>query len=395
MADTAAAAPPIDTALKHTPLDALHRELGGRMVPFAGYDMPVQYPDGIMKEHVWTRESAGLFDVSHMGQAILRADGVVGDGDGDARHAAIAAAFETLVPGDIAGLAPGRMRYTQLTNEAGGILDDLMVTRPQAEADQGTLYLVVNAARKDADFAHIRARLQGRATLEPQETAALVALQGPKAAAVLARHCPGAADLTFMTSAAATLDGVPVILFRAGYTGEDGYEISLPAVEADRLARLLLAEPEVKPIGLGARDSLRLEAGLCLYGSDIDETTTPVEAGLTWSIGKRRRTEGGFPGAETILHQLEHGPRRKRVGLKPEGRAPVRAHAEIRDAAGTVIGEVTSGGFAPSLQAPIAKGYVAADHAAPGTAVQLVLRGKAVPAEVVTMPFWQQRYHRG
>ncbi|MHB1208061.1 MAG: glycine cleavage system aminomethyltransferase GcvT, partial [Rhodospirillaceae bacterium] len=311
----------METPLKSTPLHALHVSLGAKMVPFAGYDMPVQYPLGVLKEHLHTRTSAGLFDVSHMGQATLTGPNV-------------AAALETLVPGDIIGLAPGQVRYTLLLNDQGGIIDDLMVTRADA-AD--TLYLVVNAACKDGDFAHIAAKLAGLATLTRHEDAALLALQGPTAAAVLAKFIPAAAGMEFMTSRVEKFDGVTVRLFRSGYTGEDGYEISVPASAAEKVAKALLAAPGVQPIGLGARDSLRLEAGLCLYGSDIDTTTTPVEAALSWVIGKRRRAQGGFPGAARIQKELKEGAARKRVGIKPLGRAPARAHTEIQDAHGSKI----------------------------------------------------------
>ena len=364
--------------LKSTPLHALHVSLDAKMVPFAGYDMPVQYPLGVLKEHLHTRAAAGLFDVSHMGQATLTGKDV-------------AAALETLVPGDIAGLAPGQIRYTLLLNDQGGIIDDLMVTRADAP---DTLYLVVNAACKDGDFAHIAAKLAGKATLTRHEDAALLALQGPTAAAVLATFIPAAAQMDFMTSRLDTFDGVPVRLFRSGYTGEDGYEISVQVAAAEKVAKALLAAPGVQPIGLGARDSLRLEAGLCLYGSDIDAAATPVEAGLTWVIGKRRREQGGFPGAARIQKELKDGAARKRVGIKPLGRAPARAHTEIQDSHGHKIGEITSGGFGPSCNAPVAMGYVRADLAAPGTAVSLMVRGKPMPARVVALPFVPHRYVR-
>ncbi|MCW9039795.1 MAG: glycine cleavage system aminomethyltransferase GcvT [Rhodospirillales bacterium] len=363
--------------LKTTPLDSLHRELGGKMVPFAGYAMPVQYPAGILKEHAQTRTQAGLFDVSHMGQARMTG-------------ADPATAFETLVPGDIAGLGAGRMRYTMFTNEAGGILDDLMATNMGDH-----LFLVVNAACKEADFAHIESGLGDRARLEILTDRALLALQGPAAATVLARFAFAAATMPFMSAAEMDIGGVSCLVTRSGYTGEDGYEISIPAAEAEKIARLLLAEVEVAPVGLGARDSLRLEAGLCLYGSDIDTQTTPVEAGLTWAIGKRRREEGGFPGADVIIGQIRGGVSRKRVGILPEGRAPARAHTEITDADGSVIGEVTSGGFGPTIERPIAMGYVAVGSSLPGTRVNLVVRGKALPGAVVRMPFVEQRYYRG
>ncbi len=366
---------PRDHHLERTPLDALHRDLGARMVPFAGYALPVQY-QGIIAEHLHTRAQASLFDVSHMGQAVLRGEGAP-------------AALETLVPGDIAGLAEGRVRYTQLTGEGGGIIDDLMVTRAEDH-----LFLVVNASNKERDFAHIGQRLAGRCALEVLTDRALIALQGPAAAAVLARHAASVQALSFMSAAPVEVAGVACSVSRSGYTGEDGFEISVPAERSVELASLLLAEAEVRPAGLGARDSLRLEAGLCLHGSDIDETTTPVEAGLVWSIGKRRRTEGGFPGAAVILGQIADGAPRRRVGIRPEGKAPARAHTEIADAAGTVLGEVTSGGYGPSVGGPIAMGYVAAAFAGPGTPVHLMVRGKALQGRVTKLPFVEHRYYK-
>ena len=365
-------------ALGRTPLHALHIELGAKMVPFAGYDMPVQYPAGILTEHKHTRAAAGLFDVSHMGQVILRGDDP-------------AAALETLVPGDIAGLEDGRMRYTQFTNDAGGILDDLMVTR---RGDH--LFLVVNAACKDDDIAHLRAALAGRCDVERHDDRALIALQGPEAAAVLSRLADrDVATMPFMSAVETKVDGISCFVTRSGYTGEDGYEMSCPAGAADGLARRLLAAPEVEAIGLGARDSLRLEAGLCLYGHDIDTTTTPVEAALLWSIGKRRREEGGFPGDGVIQGQIRDGAPRRRVGIQPEGRAPAREHTEVRAPGGAAIGEVTSGGFGPSVGRPVAMGYVETAHAKPGTALELMVRGKGLPAEVAKLPFQPQRYYRG
>lgn len=373
----------ISDTLNKTPLHGLHVALGGRMVPFAGYEMPVQYRAGILKEHLQTRESAGLFDVSHMGQAVLH-------GDGD-----VAAALETLVPADIKALTPGQMRYTQLLNDRGGILDDLMVTCPAEPDRQDELGLVVNAACKEADFALIERALAGRATLRRLDDRSLVALQGPKSSEVLSRFAPAVATMPFMSSAAVTIDGIEMTVSRSGYTGEDGYEISVPDADADAFARGLLELPEVAPIGLGARDSLRLEAGLCLYGHDIDETTTPIEAALTWSVGKRRREEGGFPGATVIQTQLADGVTRKRVGLLPEGRAPAREGTSITDADGNEIGRVTSGGFGPSLGGPMAMGYVAIGHAKPDTPVNLIVRGKVLPATVAKMPFVPQSYYRG
>jgi aminomethyltransferase len=378
-------APAIETPLAHTPLHALHVARGARMVPFAGYEMPVQYADGIIAEHTHTREAAGLFDVSHMGQAF-----VVG-----LDHASAARALEELVPADIVNLAPGRQRYTQLTNPDGGILDDLMVTRSAELDEDGVLMLVVNAAGKEADFAHIAAALPANVRLIRADHRALIALQGPKAAAVLERHCAGAAAMPFMSARSASFDGIDCHVSRSGYTGEDGYEISVKANRVRAIAERLLGHAEVKPIGLGARDSLRLEAGLCLYGHDIDTTTSPVEAALAWSIQKRRREEGGFPGAERVLAELRDGPRRLRVGLRPEGRIPAREGAEIKSSDGTSIGTVTSGGFGPSLGGPIAMGYVERDFAAPGTPVALVVRGKDIPANVAALPFVPHRYHRG
>ena len=369
--------------LKRTPLYDLHLELGGRMVPFAGYEMPVQYSTGILKEHGHTRAAAGLFDVSHMGQIRLRGEGE-----------AAAAALERLVPVDVLGLAPGRQRYALFTEDAGGILDDLMVTN----TGDG-LFLVVNAACKEQDIAHLRAHLGGEVEIEVLEQQALLALQGPQAGAVMARLAPEAGRLLFMTGAALELEGVPCFVTRSGYTGEDGFEISLPAERADALARRLLGEAEVAPIGLGARDSLRLEAGLCLYGHDMDTTTTPLEASLAWALSKARRPggarPGGYPGAETIFAQLEGGVTRRRVGLRPEGRAPIREGVELLDETGRKVGAVTSGGFGPSVGGPVAMGYLEAGLAKPGTAVQALVRGKAQPVTVAKTPFVAQRYYRG
>ncbi len=360
-------------ALRTTPLHALHRALGARMVPFAGYMMPVQYPAGVLAEHVHTRAHASLFDVSHMGQLCLWGDSV-------------AAALEALVPGDFQALKPGRQRYTLLLNEAGGIIDDLMV------ANYGDrLMVVANASRKEVDARHLAENLRGvRITEHPDR--ALLALQGPAAAAVMQPLCPVAAALPFMGVADTSVGGVPAWVSRSGYTGEDGFEISCPAAEAERLARFLLDQPGVAPAGLGARDSLRLEAGLCLYGSDIDELTSPVEANLSWTIGKRRRAEANFPGALPILDQLRHGPTRLRVGLRPDGRAPARADTTIVAPDGTEAGTVTSGGFSPTLGAPIAMGYVRRGLTETGTALNLLVRGKNLPAHIVPMPFVPTRY---
>jgi len=360
--------------LNKTPLDALHRELGAKMVPFAGYDMPVQYPMGVLKEHLHTRTNAGLFDVSHMGQAFLKGDGAVD-------------AFESLVPGDYQIMPVGKTRYTVLLNNKGCIMDDLMATRID-----GGLYIVVNAACKDADFAHIKVKTAGKAELEILEDRALLAIQGPKAGEVVARLSPETADMTFMTFAEVTIAGIACFATRSGYSGEDGFEISVPANQATELAKKLLSEPEVEAIGLGARDSLRLEAGLCLYGHDIDTTTTPVEADLKWAINKRRREEKNFPGANIIMDQIENGTERLRVGIKPEGRAPAREGTEIQDNNGNTIGTITSGGFGPSVDGPVAMGYVKTDFSAEGTELKLIVRGKAIAARVVKMPFTPHRY---
>lgn len=372
------ASTPPASDLKTTPLDALHRTLGARMVPFAGYAMPVQYPAGIIAEHTACRTGCALFDVSHMGQAFLHGPEA-------------AAVIESLTPGSIAELKPGRQRYTVLTNAAGGILDDLMVTN----CDGHKLFLVVNAACKDADFALIEQASQGRARLEVLHDRALLALQGPKAAAVMAHFAPAAASMVFMDAGPLTVGGIPCFVTRSGYTGEDGFEISVAADQADKLARHFLEMPECDPAGLGARDSLRLEAGLPLYGSDIDATTSPVEAALTFAIGKRRRAEGGFPGADRILRELAEGTARKRVGIRPVGRAPARAHTEIQDTTGRVIGEITSGGFGPTVEGPVAMGYVDSAFAEPGTPVVLMVRGKPLEAHVAVLPFVEQRYYRG
>jgi aminomethyltransferase len=363
--------------LERTPLYALHCELGAKMVAFAGYEMPVHYAAGILAEHLHTRAQAGLFDVSHMGQIRLRVAGAV-------------AALEALVPGDLETLAPLGMRYTLFLNETGGILDDLIVTR----LEDG-LFLVVNAARRQDDLVHLREHLPATVPVEPLTDRALLALQGPAAAAVLSRFIDGIARLGFMTAAEVAVGGRKCRVTRSGYTGEDGFEISLPANAAEGFARKLLAEPEVLPIGLGARDSLRLEAGLCLYGHDIDETTTPIEANLAWTIGKRRRAEGGFPGADTVLRQLREGTARKRVGIRPEGRAPAREDAAIVDPHGNRIGRVTSGGFGPSVGGPVAMGYVDRAHVAEGTAIELLVRGVPRPARTIRLPFIPTRYYRG
>jgi len=371
-------------ANQKTPLHALHVELGARMSPFAGYDMPIQYPAGVLAEHLHTRQAASLFDVSHMGQALIESSD----------HTAVASFLESLCPADFLNLAPGRQRYTQLLNENGGIIDDLMVTR--APGAEGALRLVVNASRKEADFALIRQRLPSGVRLTPLRESALIALQGPVAAATLARLAPGQGleAMAFMSARPARIAGFESFVSRSGYTGEDGYEISIASAQAEGFARILLDQPDVAPIGLGARDSLRLEAGLCLYGHELDETVDPIEAALSWSIQKRRRVEGGFPGAKRIQDALANGPDRQRVGVRPDGRAPAREGAEIVSADGAPIGVVTSGGFGPSVGAPIAMGYVARAHAAVGTPVNLMVRGKPLSARIVTLPFHPHAYHR-
>ncbi|PTY36062.1 glycine cleavage system protein T [Saccharospirillum sp. MSK14-1] len=367
--------------LNTTPLTDLHIELGARMVPFAGYSMPVQFPLGVKGEHLHTRTQAGLFDVSHMGQVKLTGPEV-------------AAALETLVPVDVIDLPEGRQRYALFTNADGGILDDLMITH------QGDgLYLVVNAACKAEDIAHLRANLPAEITVTELSDRALVALQGPKAVDVLARFQPAVHDLVFMDNQQLAIDGVDCFVSRSGYTGEDGYEISIPADSADALVRKLLAEPEVEPIGLGARDSLRLEGGLCLYGHDIDTTTTPAEASLIWAVSKARRNDGerpgGFPGAEVILGQIERKDApRKRVGLLGQGRAPVREGTELFNADGDKIGVVTSGTFGPSVEAPVAMAYVDTAFSAIDNNIFAEVRGKKLPMTVAKMPFVAPGYVR-
>ena len=363
--------------LRQTALHALHVSLGAKMVPFAGYSMPVQYPSGILAEHRHTRAAAGLFDVGHMGQARI--------------HGANAAkAIEALVPGDIQGLDLDHTRYTQLTSDAGGIIDDLMVTRRD-----GHLFLVVNAACKDGDYAHMAGALPKDCRLEILDDRALIALQGPAAIAVMDQLCPGIAKLGFMSLAPFTIGGIECLVSRSGYTGEDGVEISAPNAQADVLTQTLLKDARVKPAGLGARDTLRLEAGLCLYGHDIDLTTTPVEAALAWSIGKRRRSEGGFAGASVIQKQLAEGVQHKRVGILPEGRVPVRDGAAITDASGATLGTITSGGFGPTIDRPIAVGYVATAQARDGTALAISVRDKKIISKVTRLPFVAHRYHKG
>ncbi|MEO7159798.1 MAG: glycine cleavage system aminomethyltransferase GcvT [Polaromonas sp.] len=374
-------------ALLKTPLNDLHVELGARMVPFAGYSMPVQYPAGLMAEHLHTRVAAGLFDVSHMGQLRL-----VGP---DA-----AAAFESLMPVDVIDLAPGKQRYGLLLNDEGGIIDDLMFFNRDV-ANGGDIFVIVNGACKVGDIAHIQAKIGQRCEVIPMPEMALLALQGPEAVTALKRLAPGVEQLVFMTGGRFTVAGCDCFLTRSGYTGEDGFEISVHASQADALARALLAQPEVKPVGLGARNSLRLEAGLCLYGNDIDTTTTPVEASLNWAIQKVRRTggarAGGFPGAEKILAQLDNPATlaRKRVGLMALERIPVRDHTALHSTDGASVGEVTSGLLGPTINQPVALGYVSPEFAAIGTRVHAIVRGKPVPMEVTAMPFVPTRYHRG
>lgn len=368
--------------LSRTPLYNLHVELGAKMVPFAGYHMPVQYPSGILREHNHTRTQAGLFDVSHMGQVRLSGP--------DA-----AAALETLVPVDVISLPAGKQRYALFTNDQGGILDDLMI----ANSGGNSLFVVVNAACKQQDIAHMQAHLSGRCQIEALADRGLLALQGPKAAAVMARLAPETAAMIFMDHRQVDLISAPCFISRSGYTGEDGFEISVPAEKTEELARLLLAQPEVAPIGLGARDSLRLEAGLCLYGHDIDTATTPVEASLLWALSKSRRRDGarpgGYPGAEVIFEQIETGVTRQRVGLLPQGKMPVRDGAAIVDGTSRVVGKITSGGFGPTLGGPVAMGYVETARAVVGTPLNALVRGKLVPIAVAKTPFVPQRYYRG
>ncbi|MCB1520885.1 MAG: glycine cleavage system aminomethyltransferase GcvT [Hyphomicrobiaceae bacterium] len=374
--------------LTRTPLFDHHVAAGAKMVPFAGYEMPVQYPMGVLKEHLWTREKAGLFDVSHMGQAYLVS--------ADKKHETAAAFLERFVPADMIGLGPRQQRYTQLLNEDGGIIDDLMVTALDPARHPGVLMLVVNASRKDVDFAILAAAADQTKSIRlvPNRQYALIALQGPAANAVLTAMAPAAAAIPFMHGERIDIGGIAAHVSRSGYTGEDGFEISVLASDVADLWSRLAADDRVQPIGLGARDSLRLEAGLSLYGHELDETTSPIEAGLAWSIQKRRRSDGGFPGADRIRRELSDGPRRKRVGIQPEGRAPARDGTEILSENGDKIGVVTSGGFGPSVGGPIAMGYVAAQHASPGTPLNLMVRGKPLPARVVALPFIPHRFRR-
>jgi aminomethyltransferase len=362
------------------------------MVGFGGYDMPIQYPEGIMAEHNWTRNHAGLFDVSHMGPSFLALPAL---GGGEDAHAKISAIVEKLVPSDIAGLPPGKVQLTVLLNENGGIVDDLMIGRPAAADRQGMLYIVVNAGTKDNDFALIQKTAGDAAVLRRADDRALIALQGPEAEAVIASIIPEAVALTFMHFVSLEHPSFgPMLATRCGYTGEDGFEILVPAQHAEAFAEKLLSDPRVKPIGLGARDSLRLEGGMCLYGHDIDASKTPVAASLTWMISKARRERGDFPGSARILSEIKGGVPSKRVGIKPLGRAPAREGAEIHSLDGQVIGVITSGGFGPTVNGPVAQGYVDASYAKIGTPVKLIVRGKALEAEVAAMPFVPAKYKR-
>ena len=379
-------------ALKSTLLTGAHKALGARMTPFGGYDMPVQYPAGVLKEHLWTRDHAGVFDVSHMGPAFLQLTDRSGDPDAD--HRTVAALIEPLVCGDIRGLKPGQLRYTLLLNAAGGMVDDLMIGRPAEPERQGALYIVVNAGTKDGDFALIATAAGSAASLERADDGALIAVQGPQAEAVVGALIPDASDLGFMSFATLAFEGQAVVASRSGYTGEDGFEILAPAGIAERLWARVLADPRAAPVGLGARDSLRLEAGLPLYGHDADETTSPVEAALAFAISKRRLRALDFPGAARIAAELDGAAKRVRVGLKVLEGAPAREGAPILAPSGDTLGMVTSGGFSPSLSAPIAMGYVPPAFAAPGTALAVQVRGRSQRAEVVDLPFVPHRYVR-
>ncbi|HWA23351.1 MAG TPA: glycine cleavage system aminomethyltransferase GcvT [Caulobacterales bacterium] len=380
-----------DSPLLKLPLDGLHRSLGAKFAPFSGYDMPVQY-EGLIAEHNWTRTNAGLFDVSHMGPCFLTLN--EGVGVGDEAHKRIAAIVEKLVPADIQGLKPGQIRYTVLLNDSGGVLDDLMIARPLAPMRQGALYIVVNAGMKTQDFRLLAHASGSEAKLERADDQILLALQGPKAVVVAARLAPDLAQLSFMHTWRGQILGENCVVARSGYTGEDGYELLVPPAIAEKVAQFLLDQPEVRPIGLGARDTLRLEAGLCLYGHELGETISPIEADLAWTIQKRRRAAGDFPGAKRILSELSAGPKIKRVGIRPADRAPARDNTEIQ-VNGHKIGVVTSGGFSPTLNAPISMGYVEAPYAAPGTRIDLIVRGQARVAEIVPLPFVPHRYFKG
>jgi aminomethyltransferase len=392
-------ADPGSESLKLVPLDALHRRLGARMGPFAGYDMPIQYPDGVMAEHVWTRTHCGLFDVSHMGPSFLTLPGgprpAAAGTAGDDLHAPLASLIEQLVPSDIGALPPGKIQLSVLLNAEGGVLDDLMIGRPADPERQGMLYIVVNAATKHQDWDLIRQAVGDKAVLVPADDRALLAVQGPEAEAVLGPLLPGCADLTFMTfQRFDTTDFGDVVAARCGYTGEDGFEVLVKPQHALAFAERLLADARVKPIGLGARDSLRLEAGLCLYGHDLDARVTPIAASLAWMVSKTRRARADFPGAARILKELADGPHSKRVGIRPLGRQPAREGAEIHTPDGQMIGVVTSGGFGPTLNGPVSMGYVSAGFARVGTPVRLIVRGKPLDAEIAALPFVPTRYKR-
>jgi len=378
--------------LKTTPLTERHVALGGRMVPFGGYSMPVQYPAGIIAEHKWTREHAGLFDVSHMGPSFLSLNEKSGDPEAD--HQAVAALVEPLICGDIKGLKPGQIRYTLLLNEAGGALDDLMVARPRDPAWAGTLYIVVNAGTKDGDFARIATAAGSKATLNRADNCGLLALQGPEAVDVMRDLIPEAAELGFMTYGSFKSDFDTLVIARSGYTGEDGFEILVEPAHAAAFWDRLLADERVKPIGLGARDSLRLEAGLPLYGHDLNETISPTEAGLGFAVSKRRREAADFPGAARIVREYAGDLQRLRVGIQFDGRLPVREGAPLIDQSGREIGQVTSGGFSPTLTAPIALGFLPPGEAAEGRRVTAIVRDKPIQGTVVKLPFVPHRYFR-
>ncbi len=367
--------------LHRTPLYDQHVALGAKIVPFAGYDMPVQYPTGVLTEHNWTRQHAGLFDVSHMGQATLRGPD----------FETTAKALEQLVPADVLGLQPLQQRYSQLLTDDGGIIDDLMMIRGRKD---GEIYLIVNAGCKHKDYAWIKQHLPANVSLHLRDDLALVALQGPEAEAVLAAHVPNVATMSFMQAAEIRIGTIEAFVTRSGYTGEDGYEISVSAKHASELWDVLLKDERVKPIGLGARDSLRLEAGLCLYGHELDDTTSPNEAALMWSIAKRRREEGGFMGASRVQSETKNGVKRQRVGIKPDGRAPARESTIIQNADGRTIGKITSGGFGPTVNGPVAMGYVESEFAKVGTPLQLIVRDKVLPATVIKLPFIPNNFKR-
>ena len=378
--------------LKSTPLTASHRALGGRMVAFGGYDMPVQYPPGVLKEHLWAREHVGAFDVSHMGPAFLRLNRLSGDAEAD--HQAVAALVEPLICGDIRRLKPGQIRYTLLLNADGGVRDDLMIGRPTLSEQQGSLYIVVNAGTKEADFAVLAAAAGEQATLTRADDGALIALQGPEATTVLEGVVPGVASLAFMTYRVGDFQGCGITVARCGYTGDDGFEILAPAAVGAAMWERLLADARVRPVGLGARDSLRLEAGLPLYGHDLDETLSPFEASLDFAVSKRRLKAGDIPGTARLNREAAGGLTRVRVGLRVLEGAPAREGAVIADADGASVGVVTSGGFSPTLSAPVAMGYLPPALAPPGTRLAVIVRGKAQAAQVVALPFVPHRYFR-